>query len=138
MPIPIPTSALLRAILVPLALALVLATGWGVYTAVRPAAVAGTEIGTVSSVDGASDATTLAVKKYSMATVKKHHTASSCWTVVGTGVYNVTKWIPKHPGGKSRIIAMCGKKATTKFRNEHGTGGRANSILASYKIGKLK
>ncbi len=136
---PVLKSALLRALLVPLALALVLTTGWGVYTAVHPSAAVGSaQVNTASGGDEVTDATTLALKKYSMATVKKHNTASSCWTVVGKYVYNVTKWIPKHPGGKSRIIAMCGIKATTKFRNAHGTGGKANSKLATYRIGKLK
>ena len=79
----------------------------------------------------------LAAKKYKMATVKKHHTRSSCWSVVGKNVYNLTKWISKHPGGSKRILSMCGKNATKAFRGQHGTGGRANKILATYKIGVL-
>ncbi len=133
---PVLKPALLRAILVPLALALALTTGWGVYSSVRPDSSAA-QVSVASDTGSVSDAATLALRKYKMSTVRKHHTASSCWTVVGSYVYNVTKWIPKHPGGKSRIIAMCGKKATTKFRAEHGTGGRANAILKTYRIGKL-
>ncbi len=36
-----------------------------------------------------------------------------------------------------RIIAMCGKNAASKFRGQHGTGGRANSTMKKYKIGVL-
>jgi len=80
---------------------------------------------------------TLAVKKYKMSTVKKHHTKTNCWSVVGKNVYKLTSFIKKHPGGQKRIIAMCGKNATSKFRGQHGTGGRANTTLKKYKIGVL-
>ncbi|HEY3548491.1 MAG TPA: cytochrome b5-like heme/steroid binding domain-containing protein, partial [Propionicimonas sp.] len=58
-------------------------------------------------------------------------------SVVGKNVYKLTSFIKKHPGGQKRIIAMCGKNATSKFRGQHGTGGRANATLKKYKIGVL-
>ncbi|HEY3546545.1 MAG TPA: cytochrome b5 domain-containing protein, partial [Propionicimonas sp.] len=58
-------------------------------------------------------------------------------SVVGKNVYKLTSFIKKHPGGQKRIIAMCGKNATSKFRGQHGTGGRANTTLSKYKIGVL-
>lgn len=72
-----------------------------------------------------------------MADVKKHASASSCWTVVNGNVYDLTRWINRHPGGRARILAMCGKDATKAFRAEHGTQKRPNSILAGYKLGTL-
>ncbi|MBK8732116.1 MAG: hypothetical protein IPL93_04410 [Actinomycetales bacterium] len=36
---------------------------------------------------------------YTLAQVQQHATASSCWTVVSSGVYDVTSWIAQHPGG---------------------------------------
>ncbi len=128
-------SALVRAILIPVAMALSLtACSAPTQPAAQSAAVAGT---TVVADSGTGVVTTLAVKKYSMATVKKHHTKSNCWSVVGKNVYKLTSFIKKHPGGQKRIIAMCGKNATSKFRGQHGTGGRANSTLKKYKIGVL-
>jgi cytochrome b involved in lipid metabolism len=125
----------LRAILIPLALSLSLsacsATG---QLGAATAPVAGTS---VSDGSAAAVATTLAVKKYKMATVKKHKTKKNCWSVVGKNVYKLTSFISRHPGGSKRIIAMCGKNATAKFRGQHGTGGRANTTLAKYKIGVL-
>ncbi|HEY3406931.1 MAG TPA: cytochrome b5 domain-containing protein [Propionicimonas sp.] len=128
-------SALVRAILIPVAMALSLtACSAQTQPAAQSAAVAGT---TVVADTGTGVVTTLAVKKYSMATVKKHHTKSNCWSVVGKNVYKLTSFIKKHPGGQKRIIAMCGKNATAKFRGQHGTGGRANTVLKKYKIGVL-
>jgi len=128
-------SALVRAILIPVAMALSLtACSAQTQSAAQSAAVAGT---TVAADAGNGVVTTLAVKKYKMSTVKKHHTRSNCWSVVGKNVYKLTSFISKHPGGSKRIIAMCGKNATAKFRGQHGTGGRANSTLKKYKIGVL-
>jgi cytochrome b involved in lipid metabolism len=52
-------------------------------------------------------------------------------------VYNLTKWITKHPGGSSVIKSMCGKDATAAFKARHGLTGRPASALAAYKIGTL-
>lgn len=127
-------SALVRVILIPIVMALALSACSAPAQPPQSPAVAGTNV-VVDAGSGA--ATTLAVKKYKMSTVKKHHTKSNCWSVVGKDVYKLTSFIRKHPGGSKRIIAMCGKNATAKFRGQHGTGGRANSTLKKYKIGVL-
>jgi len=78
-----------------------------------------------------------ATKSYTLASVKAHKSAANCWTVVNGKVYNVTKWIAKHPGGRSMIKAMCGKDATAAFKGQHGFSGRPASTLATYRIGTL-
>ena len=70
--------------------------------------------------------------------VKKNATAASCWSVVNGKVYNLTGWINKHPGGASRIIAMCGKDATKAFQQQHMGSSRVATELAPYQIGVLK
>lgn len=120
-------TALALAILVPLAFTLAF-TG-----ATNPSAATAPQ--TVTAATISADA--LSTKKYSFATVKKHHTRSSCWTVISHNVYNLTKWINKHPGGAKRILAICGKDGTKAFRAQHGTSGKANTILKRYKIGVL-
>jgi len=77
-------------------------------------------------------------KTYSMKQVRKHKTATNCWTVVGKSVYNVTAWIPQHPGGKAPIIGMCGKRATTAFRAVHRSSPTAKATLAGFRIGKVR
>lgn len=72
-----------------------------------------------------------------LAEVKKHASASSCWSVVDGEVYDLTKWIDRHPGGARRILAMCGKDGSAAYHGEHGSSGRTGSILSGYALGKL-
>ncbi len=123
------TSALALAILVPLAFTFAFTAGTSPSAASAPQQVA------VNAATVSADA--LSVKKYSFATVKKHHTRSSCWTVISHNVYNLTAWINKHPGGAKRILSICGKDGTKAFRAQHGTSGSPNRILKRYKIGVL-
>lgn len=74
---------------------------------------------------------------YTLAQVQQHATASSCWTVVSGGVYDVTSWIAQHPGGSAPILGLCGKDGTAAFAAQHGTVGRAVNELKQFKIGAL-
>lgn len=47
--------------------------------------------------------------------VHKHKEKGDCWTVVDDLVYNVTSYIPYHPGGK-KIMLGAGKEASKMFR----------------------
>jgi cytochrome b involved in lipid metabolism len=53
-------------------------------------------------------------------------------------VYNVTNWINQHPGGSSRILALCGKNGTFMFDGKHSGQSAPENVLASYQIGVLK
>jgi cytochrome b involved in lipid metabolism len=126
-------SWLARALLVPIVLALTLTTGLSEASASNiPASST-----VVAAATGTITVSPLAVKKYKMSTVKKHNKKTDCWAVVGKNVYKLTAFIKKHPGGSKRIIAICGTNATTAFRKQHGTVGKANTVLKKYKIGVL-
>jgi cytochrome b involved in lipid metabolism len=86
----------------------------------------------------AAEGSAMPAKSYTAAQVKKHNTAGNCWTIVGRNVYNVTGWIPKHPGGKSVIISMCGKNGTTLFNSRHRSSSSAKAALSRYKIGTVR
>ena len=79
-----------------------------------------------------------AVKTYTMAQVKAHNSASDCWTVVNKKVYDVTRWVGRHPGGKSAILSLCGKDGSRAFLGQHGGQGEPTSVLKSFKIGTLR
>jgi cytochrome b involved in lipid metabolism len=71
--------------------------------------------------------------------VAKHNKASNCWTIVDGKVYNLTKFVAKHPGGRKRIIRMCGRDSSAAFHGQHSSGSRANKVvLRRYKIGTLR
>jgi uncharacterized membrane protein len=74
---------------------------------------------------------------YSAADVKKHATASSCWSAIDGNVYDLTKWISQHPGGQSTIKGLCGIDGSAMFNNQHSGEGRPVSTLINYKIGKF-
>ena len=81
----------------------------------------------------------VSTRSYSKSTVAKHNKASDCWTIVDGKVYNLTKFVAKHPGGRKRIIRMCGRDASAAFRGQHSSGSRANTVvLKRYKIGTLR
>jgi cytochrome b involved in lipid metabolism len=49
------------------------------------------------------------VSGITLAEVSTHASESSCWTIVNGSVYDITSYIPRHPGGKREIMAICGK-----------------------------
>ncbi len=51
--------------------------------------------------------------------VKKHNTDKDCWVIIGDDVYDVTKFLADHPGGKKAIILYAGKDATEEFDMLH-------------------
>jgi cytochrome b involved in lipid metabolism len=101
------------------------------------ASAATTTVVTAPAAVGASSATLVGAKKYTMTQVKKHKTAGNCWSVVGKNVYNLTGWVKKHPGGSSVIIAMCGKNGTAAYTGKHAGDSRAARALSGYKVGTL-
>lgn len=82
-----------------------------------------------------ANATTTA--SYTLVEVAKHNNESSCWTTINGGVYDVTKWIGQHPGGRQTILSLCGKDGTEAFNDQHGGQGRPEAALLSFKIGVL-
>ena len=75
--------------------------------------------------------------KLTLEEVMKHASSTSCWSIVYGNVFDLTKWITKHPGGAEKIRAICGKDGTTSFERQHTGDGSAANQLSSYFIGKL-
>jgi hypothetical protein len=74
---------------------------------------------------------------YTLAQVQQHSSATSCWTVVNGGVYDVTSWITQHEGGQAPILGLCGIDGTSAFVAQHGSVGKAVNQLKQFKIGTL-
>jgi cytochrome b involved in lipid metabolism len=72
-----------------------------------------------------------------MTQVATHNTSASCWAAVSGSVYDLTAWIGEHPGGRDRIIGLCGTDATAAFAAQHRGQGEPAEELTRFKIGTL-
>ncbi|KAI9836111.1 MAG: Cytochrome b2, mitochondrial precursor [Sarea resinae] len=51
--------------------------------------------------------------------VKKHNSRDDCWVIVHGRAYDVTEFLPEHPGGPKIILKYAGKDATEEFDPIH-------------------
>ena len=69
--------------------------------------------------------------------VAKHNTESDCWIVIDAVVYDVTKFLNSHPGGKGVILGLAGRDVTSDFYDFH-----ARDVLEKYgpklRVGTLR
>eukprot|EP00002_Diphylleia_rotans_P039941 TRINITY_DN9382_c0_g1_i2.p2 TRINITY_DN9382_c0_g1~~TRINITY_DN9382_c0_g1_i2.p2 ORF type:complete len:108 (+),score=22.31 TRINITY_DN9382_c0_g1_i2:66-389(+) len=54
-------------------------------------------------------------KVYTWEEVATHNTAKSLWIVLWDQVYDVTKFVSKHPGGTDVLLKVAGQDATEFF-----------------------
>ncbi|KAF3919962.1 hypothetical protein AA313_de0207290 [Arthrobotrys entomopaga] len=76
--------------------------------------------------------------KFSTADVAKHNSADAgMYIIIEDGVYDVTKFVDEHPGGKKILARFAGKDATKQFWKYHNEG-----VLKKYspklKVGTVK
>lgn len=89
-----------------------------------------------TTASGSLGATTSPVKAEIGATeVATHASRESCWSIINGNVYDLTSWIPKHPGGEEAILRLCGTDGSAKFNGQHGGAPKQAAILAGFKIG---
>lgn len=84
-----------------------------------------------------SPSPTQTTSSLTLAEVSKRNTQSECWVVIDGGVYDLTDWIRKHPGGAGSISSLCGSDGTAQFTSKHGGEPRPTSTLESYYLGPL-
>lgn len=77
---------------------------------------------------------TIAKTGFTASEVAEHSSADDCWLILEGKVYEVTEFIPSHPGGKA-ILKGCGKDATQMFA---GHPESAKAMKEKYYIGDLK
>ncbi|EST07701.1 Cytochrome b5-like heme/steroid binding domain protein [Kalmanozyma brasiliensis GHG001] len=69
--------------------------------------------------------------------LKNHKSEESAWTVVEGKVYDVTKFLDDHPGGKKILLKNCGKDSTEAFWTYHSEK-ILEKVAAEYHIGEFK
>ncbi|KAF4968095.1 hypothetical protein FSARC_4456 [Fusarium sarcochroum] len=63
------------------------------------------------------------------------NTQEQTWVAIRGGVYDITEFLPRHPGGKDFLLISAGKDITSLFESYHGS--KHYSVLQKYKIGTL-
>lgn len=75
-------------------------------------------------------------KTFTAAEIKNHKTEKDCWVIIKGNVYDVTKFLPDHPGGKKAILMYGGKDATEEFLMLHKES-LLQGVALPYKIGSV-
>lgn len=70
--------------------------------------------------------------------VTKHNKKSDCWVVIDGYVYDLTGFIPAHPGGPDVIISNAGKDVTAMFQPIHAPDVIEKNIAPEKRLGPLK
>ncbi|KAF4462469.1 L-lactate dehydrogenase (cytochrome) [Fusarium albosuccineum] len=69
--------------------------------------------------------------------VAKHNNAKSCWLIIHNHAYDLTKFLPDHPGGRRIILMHAGKDATTAFNLVHSKDILDKWLEPSQKLGVI-
>lgn len=127
----------MKKILIILAILLLIGGGWLVVTVNNDSAPS-----TAANDPDALSPNTENLKVFSAAEVAEHNTANDCWTIINNSVYDITSYIPNHPGG-DEILRACGNDATSLFterRTEDGERvgpGTPHSAAAEAQLDQL-
>eukprot|EP01125_Pyxidicula_operculata_P006087 TRINITY_DN211_c1_g1_i1.p1 TRINITY_DN211_c1_g1~~TRINITY_DN211_c1_g1_i1.p1 ORF type:complete len:445 (-),score=95.61 TRINITY_DN211_c1_g1_i1:160-1494(-) len=76
-------------------------------------------------------------KSFGWEEVAKHNTAESAWIAVDGKVYDVTKFVDNHPGGREIFLSAAGRDCTDLIKSYHPFTDKPYSILPKYEIGTL-
>ncbi|KAI1329143.1 FMN-dependent dehydrogenase [Xylariaceae sp. FL0255] len=79
----------------------------------------------------------MAEKLISAAEVAKHTGPDSCWVVLYGNVWDVTEFLPSHPGGSKIILQLSGQDATEEYDPIHPPGTLEENLKPSAKLGRL-
>ena len=130
---------------------------WAVFTAVAAAGlisydknnqsvtVVSSNIDSASQVASVASGVNSSIAKNTLALtpveLAKHNSSASCWLLISGKIYDVTTFLPNHPGEAKTILPACGTDATAAYSTEGSEGKshstNANSMLADYFIGNL-
>ncbi|KAL6302198.1 FMN-dependent dehydrogenase-domain-containing protein [Sparassis latifolia] len=73
----------------------------------------------------------------SLAEVAKHNARSSCWVIINNKVYDVTEFLPAHPGGSKIILKYAGRDATAAYEPIHPPDALEKNLPKDKHLGVL-
>ncbi|KAI0702513.1 FMN-dependent dehydrogenase-domain-containing protein [Cytidiella melzeri] len=74
---------------------------------------------------------------HSLEEVAKHNNATSCWVIIKDKVYDVTEFLPEHPGGTKVILKYAGKDATAAYEPIHPPDALDKNLPPHAHLGQL-
>lgn len=90
-----------------------------------------------TTVNTATGTTTPGAPSYTLAQIATHNNASSCYSAINSKVYDLTLWINVHPGGKDKILSICGTDGSAQFNAQHSGQRKPMTALARFLVGTL-
>jgi len=78
-----------------------------------------------------------ALPEYDWEEIRRHDKAGDFWIAFCGGVYDVSEWMYRHPGGAEILIEAWGQDAT-EFFNSIGHTDEAWLLTQSFKVGRVK
>lgn len=120
------------AILSVIALLLIVVIGVGVWTLVNRQSQQTTQQDTKQQ-----------TQTFTVGEIASHNSKDDCWTVISGDVYDLTKFINRHPGG-DQILQACGTDGTTLFTARQTSDGQSvgsgapHSKAAQEQLERLK
>ncbi|CAL1696102.1 unnamed protein product [Somion occarium] len=73
----------------------------------------------------------------SLKEVSEHNTDKSCWVVIKNKVYDVTEFLPEHPGGAKIILKYAGRDATSAYEPIHPPDALEKNLPPEKHLGDL-
>ncbi|KAJ0164590.1 Cytochrome b2, mitochondrial [Colletotrichum tanaceti] len=74
----------------------------------------------------------------SLSEVRRHQSPGDCWVAIHGKVYDITAFLPSHPGGKSILLRNSGRDATAAFDAVHPVEILAEYLKPNQLIGNLE
>ena len=109
---------------------LILGMGTLVYLNKKPAVLPTNNTNPTNGVGGTPTGITLLE-------VATHNSRNSCWSAINGSVYDLTSWIPNHPGGEQTILSLCGIDGSAGYNGQHGNKSKPARVLGGFKLGSL-
>ena len=104
------------------------------FLALMPISVVGQNKSSVAA-DYLTNGQASTTRFYTSVQLKSHNTEASCYTLISGKVYDITRYISVHPGGKNNILKICGSDGTQLFTDKHASDTKPNMILRQMQVG---
>ncbi len=79
------------------------------------------------------------LRKFSIVEVAEHNNKQKgYWLIINNNIYELNRFVDKHPGGDKILRLYAGLDATQHFMTVHQGQLLANTILSKYKIGEIE